>query len=47
MREKFVPFIKLCALRLFRLPGQSLLGLAAGALALRFLRAPRLFNHDM
>jgi len=28
MREKFAPFINFCAPRLFRLPGQSLRGLA-------------------
>lgn len=32
MREKFAPFIKLCAPRLIRLPGQSLRGMRADAL---------------
>jgi len=37
MREKIEPFINFCAPRLFRLPGQSLRGLAADALVPCFL----------
>src|SRR5674476_672767 len=46
MGDKFELFIKFCAPRLFRLPGQSLLGCGPTRWCLVFCSPSGLFHHD-